>query len=208
VALCFAEATTYMESRDTDTRKPFILLLNGTSSVGKTSVAKALITIIPKEKEVILLSIDTFVDMVPDHLVGESEVSLSGFRFIKENGATKVEPGPLGNLLIEQMYNIAKNASLAGFSSIIDDVLLSEDTIKTTNFGEDTNLVKVLLHCDLKELRDREEKRGDRKQGLAEGLLYTNRIAEDYDLRIDTTSILPEVTAAKILEYLNKKSLV
>ena len=197
-----------MQSKDINIKKPFILTLNGTSSVGKTSVAKALIKQIPEQKEFIFLSIDTFVDMLPDHLVGESEISLSGFRFVKENGIINVKPGVLGNLLIEQMYNIAKNVSSAGFSVIIDDVVLSEGRVNIKNFSKDINLVRVLLHCDLNELKDREEKRGDRKLGLAEGLLYTNKIVGDYDLRIDTTASLPEVTASKILDHLIKKSLV
>ncbi len=197
-----------MDIKNTDVKEPFVLILNGTSSVGKTSVAKALIEQMPKEKDVILLSIDTFVDMLPDHLVGESDNALSGFRFVRENGLLSVEAGALGTLLIDQMYNIAKNAYAKGFSTIIDDVVLSKSTIKTADFNQGTNLIKVLLHCDLNELKGREIERNDRKPGLAEGLLYTNKIIEDYDIKMDTTSTSPETTATKILEYVFKKSFI
>jgi len=169
-------------------KQPFVLILNGTSSAGKTTIAKVLAEQIHPDKGIVVLSVDSFVDMLPNQLVGDYETAAIGFRFVKESNCLNVEIGPLGMVLIEQMYTVAKNIYKKGYSVIIDDVLIKREMPEIISCDDEINLIKVLVTCDLSELKRRESHRNDRKLGLAEGLLYVNQNPEEFDLVIDTTT--------------------
>lgn len=185
---------------------PFILILNGTSSAGKTTIAKVLAEQIHPDKGIVVLSVDSFVDMLPNQLVGDYETATIGFRFVKASNCLNVEIGPLGMVLIEQMYTAAKNIYKKGYSVIIDDVLIKREMLEIISSDDEINLIKVLVTCDLSELKRRESHRKNRKLGLAEGLLYVSQNPEEFDLVIDTTTNSALVLARKIMVHISNIS--
>ncbi len=184
--------------------KLFVLILNGTSSAGKSCISDIL-----REKinaiNVLSLSIDDFVNMLPPHLVGETNKASSGFQFYLEGGVLNIKVGNLGNMVIRQMHNFAENLLRSGLNIIIDHVVLKKSWAQELEDLRKTGakIVYVLVTCDIKELKKREKIRGNRLVGLASGLKHVENNIEHYDLVVDTTFRSPKESAAMILQYLN-----
>ncbi len=184
-------------------RTPFTLVLNGTSSAGKTSIVNILLEKI-KGSDIFALSIDTFVDMLPQRFVGKANEASRGFQFYPENGALNIRVGDLGNLIIKQMHKVAKDLLLSGSSVVLDHVVLTESWARTLYDLRKTgaNIIYVLITGDIHKLEKREKARSNRFIGLAKGLKHVEGKIENYDLVIDTTLHSPNKAAKMILEYL------
>jgi chloramphenicol 3-O phosphotransferase len=149
-----------------------IIVLNGTSSSGKTSLASELQRIAP--------------DLQLLHL------QLDAFRAMEPPGYWSAEYREQAPLRVEALCR-AMNAATAtyarhGQNVMVDHVLtwtawnfLLEDLV-----GHQLLLVKV--ECSLKELERRELKRKDREQGLAKSQLATVHAGKRYDFEVNTTS--------------------
>jgi len=183
---------------------PFILILNGTSSAGKSSIFKILAKKI-QMSNVSFLDIDTFVDILPQSFVGKANESSVGFRFYSIGGKCKIQVGDLGNLVVKQMHNLARAILRSGSSVVMDHVILTKpwardlDTLRKTG----ARVINVLITCDIEKLEMREYARGNRFVGLAKGLKYVENIIPKYNLVIDTTLNSPKKAAGIILRYLD-----
>lgn len=182
---------------------PIAIILNGTSSVGKSSVAEALQQSLV-EYDLLLLGIDTFVNMLPQHLVGESADTEKGFKFVKIEAGYDIEIGEFGNDLVHQMHEMARNLLLIGRNVIIDHVILSQAWAKHLEDLLDTNVLvlKVLLQCELSVLENRELQRQNRRPGLARQLQRVENNLSDYSVVIDTTKLHPSQVALQISQTL------
>lgn len=185
-----------------------IILLNGASSAGKTSIARALQNAM--EPVWHYVSLDHFLEMLTVRCFGvdtpDSDPSAQWFRwrpYADERGtAYVIEPGPLGDRhIFEVMHPAIRAIAASGRDVIVDDVLLTRgwllDYLSALE-GVATWFVKV--HCPLDVLEARERERGDRNIGQARG--QHARIHEGlvYDLELDTSLLTPEECAARIRE--------
>jgi len=184
--------------------RPFALVLNGTSSVGKSSIA----TILSKKLRACCLNIDIFINILPQELIGETAKASPGFRFYQRSKEkiTTVQPGSIGNLIVQQMHDTAKSLLASGLNVIVDHVTLTSLWVDELEKFSETGarVVKVLITCDMQELTKREMARGDRRPGLAKGLKYVEGEIKDYDLIVNTTSKSPKKAAEIIMHYLSK----
>lgn len=182
---------------------PFVIILNGTSSVGKSSIQKKLLEHF-KNENVIPLKVDDYVDMLPRHLVGMTSKAALGFQFYQpEKDKYDIRVGRLGNLIIHQLHSDAKKLLLSGSSLILDHVILTKAWANEIEDLDSTGaqIFKFLITCGIQELSKREKLRGDRLIGLASGLKYVEKNIKKYDLIVNTSLLNPVEASNNILNY-------
>ncbi len=163
--------------------KKQIILLNGPSSSGKSTLAAALQAQILKKRgeKYEVVSIDDFMKCEPMETIYEDDVyEISG---------------DLCEKVLEAMR------SMDGV--IIDHVITSERIFtQLTEAAGAYPLRTVHITCPPEILRKREEERGDRCPGSAESSAKYLYPREDYELTVDTGEIPPDRNAAIILREL------
>lgn len=182
-----------------------IILLNGTSSSGKTMISKALSLISPTP--FVHTGIDMIYSIMPTDYINSGARSDEGFKIVKDENdqerPVKVNFGPFGQKVRDCSPQITKLISDAGIDMIVDEVLIGDRFL--------TGYIQLLDHsqtyfigvtCELETLKERELMRPERANGLAEGQYKVvhepNRF---YDLMVDTTSASPFECAKQILDF-------
>jgi chloramphenicol 3-O phosphotransferase len=161
--------------------KAQVIVLNGSSSSGKTAIARCLKAILPTPW--ISLSIDDLLDALPPSLK-DTEAGVA----FGEHGEVTIGEG-FREVTSAWMAGIAAMAR-AGARIIYDDVFLSgaESQARLRAHLDGLSVLWVGVHCDAKIAAGREMARGDRVVGGA--ALQATRVHEgvSYDLEVDTTS--------------------
>ncbi len=159
---------------------PQVIVLNGGSSSGKSSIARALQEILPGIW--LTFGVDTFVDALP----GRGASPRAGITY---------EPG--GTIAFSTAHRVLERSWYAGLSAmaragahlILDEVLLSggagQERLRS-KFGE-ADLVWVGVHCDPDVAARREALRVDRVEGMAREQALSVHAGVVYDVVIDTT---------------------
>jgi chloramphenicol 3-O phosphotransferase len=183
-----------------------IIILNGGSSAGKTSLAKAIQNIMPEPY--MLLGIDVFWMSMPQKQIDLETVDPEYYTWVEEehNGRPyfRIIPGPiLDSMMIARYYAIAEYLR-RGLNVVADDVVWSplwlEETIKALD-GFKAFFIGVF--CDDEVAAGREIHRGDRYGGWARGSqIYAHKDAI-YDLTLDSSFETPEQCAQTIKEALD-----
>lgn len=167
-----------------------IILLNGISSAGKSSISKVLQQTM--NEPYLQVSIDAFEDMLPDRY--------------KEGG-----PFGWGELFPKLLAGFHRSiAALAGAGAnlIVDHVMVYREGWVSTLADcvavlEPFPVYFVGVHCSLDEAKRREQARGDRFTGTAERQYPRVHRHKLYDLEVDTTQTSPEVCAEQIRTFVN-----
>ena len=157
-----------------------IILLNGPSSSGKSTLAKALQALLQERnnERFEIVSIDDLLEMSPDEAIYEDDV-------FEING-----------MLCGRMLD----ALAAGRGVIVDHVITSRRIYDAfLSACGAYPLQKVLISCPVEVLRERELSRGDRHPGSAEASLEYLYPEEGYDLAVDTNAMTTEECAGHIL---------
>jgi chloramphenicol 3-O phosphotransferase len=170
-----------------------VIVLNGTSSAGKTSIARCLQTMLTTPW--LLLGIDDLTRAIPDK--GMEDGTL-----LHISGSGKVELGP-GWRSIEASWYIGMASIVAsGTNVIIDEVFLgggeSQERLRTALRG--LQVLWVGVTCDGEVARAREALRPDRVAGQADSQAPVVHQGVVYDLMVDTSHATSEWCAARILE--------
>lgn len=144
-----------------------IILLNGSSSAGKSTLAKALQALIEKKRNerYEIVSIDDFLKMTTEDVIYEDDVYEVS--------------GPLCEKVM-QVFSASQGV-------IIDHVITSDrvfDRLKETISPHRLWMIRVT--CPLEIIRKREQERKDRCLGSAEASYTYLYPKEGYDLTVDT----------------------
>lgn len=160
-----------------------VILLNGASSSGKSTLAKSLQKYMEdnRKEKYIIISIDDFLNMTVDEPIYEDdvfEISLS---------------------LCQKALSILKS----GQGVIIDHVITSERIYtQLTEALKEYELIKVQMTCPLIELEKREKERKNRCVGSAKASYEYLYPKEGYDLTLNTFELSSEECSKKICEIL------
>ena len=170
-----------------------VLVLNGTSSSGKTSIVRALQEVL--EEPYLDAGIDRFLWMLPkrylnaplwDTVLGHAD-----------------RAGPIGHQLISGMHHAIAAMARRGNCVIVDHVLVEPQwTRECAALFQDLPAFLIGVRCPLKVLEERERARSDRTLGQAKSqfrLVHAHRI---YDLEVDTSLLNPDECAGRIKERL------
>lgn len=166
-------------------REGRIILLNGASSSGKSSIGRALLPLLPDPWFFVPVdAINAMRSTVHSRVLGDSEIT---------EMLTRTRLG----------YHRAVAAMASAGNDVIMDYPLSEQwrvaDLLETLAGYDVTLVEV--RCSPDELERRERQRGDRPIGLAlsQRLVYAHG---EFDIVVDTTDTGPSECAKQIVHSL------
>jgi chloramphenicol 3-O phosphotransferase len=165
-----------------------IVVLNGTSSAGKTTLARAF-----QERAGSLFlnfSIDSIITALPP----------SALRRI-------VDGLPIAGLPYQDLhasyYACVRELAALGRHLVIDNAITARRQAELfVNAVAGHRVLMVSVHAPADVLEERERKRGDRNIGLASRQLGTIDRWLDYDLRIDTSVVDADAAAMQIVEAL------
>jgi chloramphenicol 3-O phosphotransferase len=156
-----------------------IILISGTSSSGKSTLAKGL------QKSLadpfLHLQLDSYIEMLPR--TDDWEMFQRMVRGLNRSIAVMTEEG--NNLIVDHV--LIDNAWL---EQLIE--LLSERYV-----------LFVGLDCPLEELEHRESKRDARRQGFARQQFENIHTDKIYDLKLDTSVLSAEECVERVLEFYN-----
>ncbi|HEU5348677.1 MAG TPA: chloramphenicol phosphotransferase CPT [Ktedonobacterales bacterium] len=159
-----------------------VIILNGGSSSGKTTIATCLQAILPSSW--LRLGVDTLIDAMPASLLTSD--SDAGIEFGADGS---VRPGrEFRRLESAWMQGIAAMAH-AGARIIIDDVFISGVDARNRWHAAlaDIPVLWVGVRCDPDIATERERGRGDRIIGMARLQAQIVHTGIEYDIEVDTT---------------------
>lgn len=170
-----------------------IIILNGTSSSGKSTLLRELQSAL--SEPYLEAGLDKFLWMLPRRYFGAAlwpEVLGQGVR-----------AGPIGLQLVSAMHQAIATLSRAGCNVLADHVLLEpawRAECQTLFRGLPSLLVGVL--CPAEALTQREQARADRTLGQA--LAQLDHVHQDakYDIAVDTSVLSPAQCAEVVVAHL------
>ena len=185
-----------------------VLLLNGCSSAGKTTLAEKLQQYLPEPYQYV--SLDQFRDGMPMRVRGlnapQGSEGAQGLNVVPtSSGLTEIRFGSYGREVLKQMRRSIAGFAAAGINVIVDDLLLEQQflddycavlPLETTWF--------IGVHCDLEVIEQREAARPGRFPGTATS--HYERVhlhGAGYDLEVDTSATPPFEIAQSIVAQLN-----
>ncbi|MEM7689589.1 MAG: AAA family ATPase [Pseudomonadota bacterium] len=176
-----------------------VIILNGVSSAGKTTLARAIQA--QADRTFLHVEMDRFISFLPDG----DEFKPEWFELIKvktSNGTLpRIANGPRGSKLLKVMRQFVVDAAREGLDLVVDEVCHASDiaNYRSGLAGCTTCFVKV--DAPMKELERREEARGDRLIGLAREQSGHLHVGIAYDLEVDTSASDPAALANRILTH-------
>jgi chloramphenicol 3-O phosphotransferase len=167
-----------------------IIILNGASSSGKTSLLRALQDAC--ETPLLDLGIDRFIWALPgryldrplwDDVLGRAD-----------------QAGETGHRLVSAMHHAIRSAALQGWRVIADHVLIEPAWLEEAAcLFIDLPVWLVGVRCPLETLEARERARRNRTLGQARRQFELIHRPGIYDVEVDTSVLSPEQAAAVVL---------
>lgn len=192
------------------TGKGKIILLNGSSSAGKTTLAMALQEELDQPYQHIAL--DQFRDGLPGLFRGYNSPSgTPGYRGLNvvpmdhDSGVrvTHVRFGDIGKRMLRGMHRAIAAFACEGNHVIVDDLMLHpwilEDYVDVL---QGFYVLFVGVRCPMDVVNEREKKRRGRFPGTAMSHFHEVHAHDLYDLEIDTSNVSPRAGARVIKRYL------
>jgi chloramphenicol 3-O phosphotransferase len=162
-----------------------LIFLNGTSSAGKTSIAKAFQRL--HVEPCLYASVDAFIFMFADH--------------VRANDAMRRKVLPP---VISAFHRSLPMLAACGFPVIVDHVIESRKwVVECANALAGLHAYFVGVHCPLEVLEERERKRGDRQIGFARWQFERVHTYGEYDLTLDTSVLSPDQCAERLIELIS-----
>ncbi len=203
--------------RDVD-RWPQLILVNGPSSAGKSTLCRALQDRI--SQPYLVVGFDDFIFMSsPRYYRGADTGRQSERDLFTAQGVEMVttsksgEPpcvvarfGPTFRRLVDAMAP-AVRALIDGGNAVIFDHVLHDRAMYESYLAATAGLdvFEIGVTCPLDLLEARERARGDRVLGRARGLVDVVHTFADYDVTVDTGSMSTEACTAAILAALSAR---
>jgi chloramphenicol 3-O phosphotransferase len=182
-----------------------VIILNGPSSSGKTTLAAALQRRFAAAGECwFVYAMDDYFAKVPFEWVqaGTHVGPHADQGVVLEivDGAFRMRMGPIGRQVLVAWRGAVASAVRAGLNVIADDVILTEQEWRGWQDeleGLDTHWVRVQIALDV--LEAREQARGNRMVGQARAQYEDSYRFPVYDAEVDTGTLEPDAAADAVL---------
>ena len=155
-----------------------MIILNGVSSAGKTTLAKELQDRLPEPY--FHIDVDAFCNMAPA-------------KFNVDNYSVQSQ-------FVENMFHVVKLFSDMGFNLIVPCIFLEggDFLARCVELLHQYPVLLAHVKCPAEELERREKERGDRKVGEAKEMIPFIVPKSNYDVEVDTYKFSIEECADKI----------
>ena len=169
-----------------------IILVNGASSSGKTSLARALQDL--WEGPLIYNSLDQVISTLPFSYTGKGEHANLGFPII----GSEVLVGQHGYTLNKAFCEHILRLDASGFDVVVDYIMLDQQIFEAFEvLFRSCRVFFVGLDCDARELAKRNNDRPDRITGLSKAQQSKIHFCRNrYDITLDSATIGPEELAS------------
>lgn len=166
-----------------------IILLNGTSSAGKSSIVRALQALMPQPY--LDAGLDRFLWMLPGRYLDDP--------LWQEVLGQATQAGPAGLTLVSGMHQAIAALARAGNHVVADHVLVEPRWLhECARLFSELPAWLVGVHCPLAVLQQREQARANRTLGQAARQLPLVHAHAIYDLELDTSQLSPQACARQI----------
>ena len=185
-----------------------VIVLNGASCAGKTTLARAIQNC--AREPYIIVSLDQFRDSLPNRFRGlnspQGTPGADGLNVvpISHTGKllTDIQFGDYGKSVLRGMRRAIRALARDQLNVIVDDLILyqsfRDDYLKAL---QGLNVLFVGVHCSTEEMIRREKLREGRFPGTAESTLSKVHSHMHYDVELDTSKSPPTELAGMVLEY-------
>ncbi|MGV1037747.1 MAG: chloramphenicol phosphotransferase CPT family protein [Candidatus Nanopelagicales bacterium] len=197
---------------------PAVILINGPSSAGKSTLARDLQTAVAHPY--LVTGFDDCIFMsAPRYYLGADtgsqstadEFTSQGVQMRRTSGVDEppsvvADFGPVFRRILDAMAPAVRTLVDCGNDVIFDQVLHDQahyDSLRKAFAGLDVFTVGVV--CPLEVLEDRERSRGDRVLGRARGLADVVHSFVDYDAIVDTGAHDPTECVEIVLDALSRR---
>jgi chloramphenicol 3-O phosphotransferase len=158
-----------------------IILISGTSSSGKSTLAKGLQKSIGEP--FLHLQLDSYIEMLP-----------------------RTDDWEMFQRMVRGLNRSVAVMSEEGNKLIFDHVLVDNAwLVQLIDLLHERYVLFVGLHCPLDELERRERARDARRQGFARQQIGSIHQGKVYDVELDTSALSPEECVARVLEFYNNE---
>lgn len=196
--------------------RPDVIVVNGPSSAGKTTLCRGLQAAI--SEPYLCIGFDDFVLMSAPRYYAGTDTAVQdrvddwtrlGVQMVitsHEPLSVTAEFGPVFRTLLDGMAPAVRALVDAGNSVIFDHVLHDDamaQSLRSSLVGLDVAVVGVT--CDIAVLEERERERGDRVLGRARGLVDVVHTFCDYDVIVDTGLQGPQECVTAVLTALDRR---
>jgi chloramphenicol 3-O phosphotransferase len=177
-----------------------IILVNGTSSSGKTALIKALQASLPDLW--LEMGIDRFAYSLPGRVAGQP-VWAQLFRYVPVKGALDgsfaIETTALGRQFVSAMHSTVAVLAAFGFNVLVDQVVLERSFLEeAASLWAPFNVLFVGVRCPLEVVVRRELERKERTLGQAAAQFDVTHRWAKYDVEVDTSTLDPDQAAARV----------
>jgi chloramphenicol 3-O phosphotransferase len=188
-----------------------IVLLNGSSSAGKTTLARAIQ--VRRREPWFHLALDQFRDGMPPAYRGlnspDGTPGARGLNVVPVNRGglrvTEVRFGDVGRRMLRGMHRAVAAFAAAGNDVIVDDLFLEEGTLDDyLEALREHWVLFVGVRASLDVVNAREAERPGRFPGTAHSHFESVHAHGVYDLEVDTGTMPPEACAALIAQRIDE----
>ena len=174
-----------------------IIILNGVSSAGKSSIAKALQKL--AGETFLRVALDDFIAMLPQG----REFGRDWFPVVHHDTADgplpRIENGKRGTQILAEMRRMVGGLARCGFDVVVDEACDAEAIRDYRVQAGTARLLVVKVDAPIATIQQRERERGDRLIGLGRGQAMFLHYGIEYDLTLDSSTAAPPDLAATIL---------
>lgn len=195
-----------LQQQPCECMKVQIIYINGPSSSGKTTLAKALQQ--EFDQPFLHIGIDRVIGMMPEKLNNwEGEPALLGFSWkqsVDETGhpVHEIQTGPFARKVVTTLVEIVLTMAKMGHCVIIDDVSFGKSQVDLWKEAlRDYQVLWIGIKAPLELLEAREKVRGNRMIGSARAQFF--KVHEDvtYDLEYDISKHSLETIVRTIKDW-------
>jgi chloramphenicol 3-O phosphotransferase len=168
-----------------------IIYLNGPSSSGKTTLAKALQHAF--EEPFLHVGIDKIIGWMPEKINdwtgGEASLGYSWKKSVDTSGnpVQELQAGPYAQKIGKTFQEVVLALAKMGHHIVIDDVSFGKQQLdEWKKILKNFRVLWVGINAPLVVLEQREKERGNRIPGSARGQFHKVHVNASYDLEIDT----------------------
>lgn len=188
-----------------------IIILNGASSSGKSSILKELQLLFPEPY--IGMGVDRFMSMVSSAHQGFGAHAEQMWAWKKSQDSTgkelmELKLGHLGKRYIMAMYTCISQMAHEGFPVIVDDVCMDKALLQkiAAEILSEHTVYFIGVHCSLPVLEERERLRNNRVINSARGQYELVHQGYEYDFTVDTSNTTAHDCAVQIKNYIETNS--